>query len=121
MPPIDSINEPAFPIAAYAVSPAKPSEIECQVMDLFERFAPSAPLRIVVRFIRARWGGDRPGSVSVAVPPFSGGKSRRNLRGWIFRVAHNLALKQRCSNQRCAARRRRMDDRGKAVLPVAQP
>jgi RNA polymerase sigma-70 factor (ECF subfamily) len=23
------------------------------------------------------------------------GKSRQNLRGWVFRVAHNLALKQR--------------------------
>ena len=28
------------------------------------------------------------------------GKSRRNLRGWIFRVAHNLALRQRQANQR---------------------
>jgi RNA polymerase sigma-70 factor (ECF subfamily) len=27
-------------------------------------------------------------------------KSRKNLRGWIFRVAHNLALKQRYANQR---------------------
>jgi RNA polymerase sigma-70 factor, ECF subfamily len=26
-------------------------------------------------------------------------RSRRNLRGWLFRVAHNLALKQRLSNQ----------------------
>jgi len=28
------------------------------------------------------------------------GRSRKNLRGWIFRVAHNLALKQRYANQR---------------------
>jgi RNA polymerase sigma-70 factor (ECF subfamily) len=28
------------------------------------------------------------------------GKSRQNLRGWIFRVARNLALKQRASNHR---------------------
>jgi RNA polymerase sigma-70 factor (ECF subfamily) len=28
------------------------------------------------------------------------GKSCENLRGWIFRVAHNLALKQRHANQR---------------------
>ena len=28
------------------------------------------------------------------------GKSKRNLRGWIFRVAHNLALKQRHANRR---------------------
>ncbi len=27
------------------------------------------------------------------------GKSRENLRGWIFRVARNLALKQRAANQ----------------------
>jgi RNA polymerase sigma-70 factor (ECF subfamily) len=28
------------------------------------------------------------------------GKPRSNLRGWIFRVAHNLALKQRSANRR---------------------
>ncbi len=28
------------------------------------------------------------------------GKPRHNLRGWIFRVAHNLALKQRHANKR---------------------
>ena len=28
------------------------------------------------------------------------GKSRRNLRGWVFSVAHNLALKWRQKNQR---------------------
>ena len=28
-----------------------------------------------------------------------GGKSRQNLRGWLFRVAHNLALKQ-CQKNR---------------------
>jgi RNA polymerase sigma-70 factor (ECF subfamily) len=28
------------------------------------------------------------------------GKSQRNLRGWIFSVAHNLTLKQRHANQR---------------------
>jgi RNA polymerase sigma-70 factor (ECF subfamily) len=28
------------------------------------------------------------------------GKSRENLRGWVFRVGHNLALKQRLRNSR---------------------
>jgi len=28
------------------------------------------------------------------------GKSRENLRGWLFRVAHNLALKRRYRNRR---------------------
>jgi RNA polymerase sigma-70 factor (ECF subfamily) len=35
------------------------------------------------------------------------GRSRQNLRGWIFRVARNLALKQRAANQ---LRLRRMVD-----------
>jgi RNA polymerase sigma-70 factor, ECF subfamily len=32
------------------------------------------------------------------------GKSRSNLRSWLFRVAHNLALKQRQTNQRWYSR-----------------
>jgi RNA polymerase sigma-70 factor, ECF subfamily len=32
------------------------------------------------------------------------GKSRENLRGWIFRVARNLALKQRVANRRLMTR-----------------
>jgi RNA polymerase sigma-70 factor (ECF subfamily) len=31
-------------------------------------------------------------------------KSRKNLRGWIFRVAHNVALKQRWANQKSRER-----------------
>jgi RNA polymerase sigma-70 factor, ECF subfamily len=38
-----------------------------------------------------------------------GGRSRQNLRGWIFRVARNLALKQRAANQ---ARQRRIVEFG---------
>lgn len=33
------------------------------------------------------------------------GRSRRNLRGWLFRVTHNLALKQRLANQTLLQRR----------------
>jgi len=32
------------------------------------------------------------------------GRSRTNLRGWIFRVAHNLSLKRRFANQRLQRR-----------------
>lgn len=43
------------------------------------------------------------------------GKSRENLRGWIFRVGHNLALKER---QRAARRAQLdMDDRRHCHLP----
>jgi RNA polymerase sigma-70 factor, ECF subfamily len=39
-----------------------------------------------------------------------GGKSRQNLRGWIFRVARNLALKQRIANQRKLLRTVQFED-----------
>ena len=32
------------------------------------------------------------------------GRSRTNLRGWLFRVTHNLALKQRLANQKLLQR-----------------
>lgn len=38
------------------------------------------------------------------------GKSRENLRGWIFRVGRNLALKQRSANQRNVSRTVEFDD-----------
>jgi RNA polymerase sigma-70 factor, ECF subfamily len=38
------------------------------------------------------------------------GKSRENLRGWIFRVGRNLALKQRSANQRTMTRTVEFDD-----------
>jgi RNA polymerase sigma-70 factor, ECF subfamily len=38
------------------------------------------------------------------------GKSRENLRGWIFRVARNLALKQRSANQRMVTRNVEFED-----------
>src|SRR5208282_715893 len=38
------------------------------------------------------------------------GKSRQNLRGWVFRVARNLALKQRAANQLCLRRTVEFDE-----------
>jgi RNA polymerase sigma-70 factor, ECF subfamily len=38
------------------------------------------------------------------------GKSRENLRGWVFRVARNLALKQRLANQRMIKRNVEFED-----------
>jgi RNA polymerase sigma-70 factor (ECF subfamily) len=38
------------------------------------------------------------------------GRSRANLRGWVFRVAHNLALKQRNRRQKQQARTTTRDD-----------
>jgi RNA polymerase sigma-70 factor, ECF subfamily len=93
-----------------AVRPsAKSSRIEEEVMELFEEFR--NPL---LRY-----------SLSLGLPIADAeeviqevflalfrhlhlGRSSKNLRGWLFRVAHNLALKQRLKNQ--AFRQRTAED-----------
>jgi RNA polymerase sigma-70 factor (ECF subfamily) len=96
IPPLDSISELPFPRQTTAAASEAPSEIECTVMSLFDEFR-NPILRYVLSFGMALHDGEE-----VTQEVFLGlfkhlrvGKSRRNLRGWIFRVAHNLALKQR--------------------------
>ena len=78
-----------------AVSP-KPSPLEQEVVSLFEQFRNSL-LRYVLSFGLTRQDGEEViQEVFLALfQHLRQGKSRRNLRGWIFRVGHNLALKQR--------------------------
>jgi RNA polymerase sigma-70 factor, ECF subfamily len=76
-------------------------EIETEVMTLFEQYR--APLlRYAVSF-----GMPVPDAEEIVQEVFLSlfrhlrlGRSRRNLRGWIFRVAHNLTLKRRHANKR---------------------
>jgi RNA polymerase sigma-70 factor, ECF subfamily len=76
-------------------------EIETEVMTLFEQYR--APLlRYAVSF-----GVPIPDAEEIVQEVFLSlfrhlrlGRSRRNLRGWIFRVAHNLTLKRRHANKR---------------------
>ncbi len=77
------------------------SEIETEVVTLFEQYR--APLlRYAVSF-----GVPICDAEEVVQETFLAlfrhlrlGRSRENLRGWIFRVAHNLTLKQRHANKR---------------------
>jgi RNA polymerase sigma-70 factor, ECF subfamily len=98
--PTFSIDELSFPTAAAAVSTARPSEIECEVIGLFDQFRNSL-LRYVLSFsLSVHDGEEVTQEVFLALwRHLQLGKSRRNLRGWIFRVAHNLALKQRHVNR----------------------
>ena len=99
MPAPDSI-ETTFRTLADAVPSAKPSRIGSEVMELFDEFR-----RPLLRY-----------SLSLGLPIQDAeeviqevflalfrhlhlGRSRRNLRGWLFRVTRNLALKQRLANQ----------------------
>ena len=91
--------------AAVAFS-ANPSEIECEVISLFDQFRNSL-LRYALSFgLSVHDGEEITQEVFLALfQHLREGKSRHNLRGWIFRVAHNLALKQRQANQRLRGER----------------
>ena len=101
MPPADSIDGQLFPSIGDSALSANPSEIEREVMELFEQFR-TPLLRYTLSFEIPLHDAEE-----VVQETFLSlfrhlqrGRSRRNLRGWIFRVAHNLALKQLYANQR---------------------
>src|ERR1700683_3162020 len=101
MPPKDSLNALSFPNAADAVLSAKPSEIEREVMELFDQFR--HPLfRYALSFgIPVHDAEEVIQEVFLCLfRHLQLRRSRKNLRAWLFRVAHNLALKQLYANQR---------------------
>lgn len=97
----DWIDDLAFPAAADAVFAAEPSEIEREVMDLFEELR-NPLLRYSLSFgVAAHDAEEIVQEVFLSLfRHLQMGRSRSNLRGWTFRVAHNLALKQRYTNRR---------------------
>jgi RNA polymerase sigma-70 factor (ECF subfamily) len=99
-----TIDELPFLKATTATFSAKPSEIECEVIKLFDQFRNSL-LRYVLSFgLSVDDGEEVTQEVFLAlVRHLQLGKSRQNLRGWLFRVAHNLALRQRQFNRRSHA------------------
>jgi RNA polymerase sigma-70 factor (ECF subfamily) len=104
MPPIDSIadsNDLPFSSASDAASSAKPSEIEREVLHLFEQFR-NPLLRYVLSFgIPVHDAEEIVQEVFLSLfRHLQLRRSRKNLRGWIFSVAHNLTLKQRHANQK---------------------
>jgi RNA polymerase sigma-70 factor (ECF subfamily) len=104
MPQADLIDELALPARTSTGSLAKLSEIECKVIDLFEQFR-NPLLRYVISLgLSLHDGEEIIQEVFLALfRHLQLGKSRRNLRGWVFRVAHNLALKQCLANRKALA------------------
>jgi RNA polymerase sigma-70 factor (ECF subfamily) len=97
----DSTSDVFFPAASETSFSAKPSEIEREVLELFEQFR-NPLLRYAMSF-----GTSADDAEEIIQEVFLSlfrhlqlGRSRRNLRSWIFRVTHNLALKQRHTSQR---------------------
>lgn len=101
MPFADSFNELAFPATAARESATMPSEIELQVLDLFDLYRDPL-LRYSLSFgISVHDAEEVTQEVFLALfLHLQLERSRKNLRGWIFRVAHNLALKQRHANRK---------------------
>jgi RNA polymerase sigma-70 factor (ECF subfamily) len=107
MPSRDSINdcisEMPYPGTADAKALAMPSEIEREVISLFDQFRDPL-LRYALSFGISMHDAEEV-TQEVFLSLFQHlqlRKSRKNLRGWIFRVTHNLALKRRYANQRLA-------------------
>jgi RNA polymerase sigma-70 factor, ECF subfamily len=100
MPSIDSFDELSFPATAGTAVSAKSSEIECEVLQLFDQFRDPL-LRYALSFgIPVHDAEEVTQDVFLALfRHLQLGRSRKNLRGWIFRVTHNLALKHRLANQ----------------------
>jgi RNA polymerase sigma-70 factor (ECF subfamily) len=99
--PQDSIGELSLPRPAIAARSEAHSEIECEVIRLFDQFR-NPLLRYALSFgLSVHDGEEVIQEVFLALfRHLRLGKSRRNLRGWIFRVAHNLALKRWAANKR---------------------
>jgi RNA polymerase sigma-70 factor, ECF subfamily len=78
-----------------------PTEIEREVIGLFDQLRDRL-LRYVLAFgVSAHDGEEIIQEVFLALfQHLRSGRSRRNLRGWVFRVAHNLTLKQRLTSRR---------------------
>jgi RNA polymerase sigma-70 factor (ECF subfamily) len=101
MPQTDSITGLPFSTIADATPSAGSSEIERDVMELFDQLR-NPLLRYAYSF-----GIPMHDAEEIIQEAFLSlfrhlqlERSRENLRGWIFRVTHNLALKQRQANLR---------------------
>jgi RNA polymerase sigma-70 factor, ECF subfamily len=100
-----SVNTLPFVARAGEVLSRKPTAIELEVIQLFEELR-SPLLRYAISF-----GLPVHDAEEIIQEVFLSlyqhlhlGKSRKNLRGWIFRVTHNLALKQRYATQKFCSR-----------------
>jgi len=101
MPSTDSINELCFPIIADAALSRKPSPMEREVIELFEQFRDPL-LRYALSFgISVHDAEEVVQEVFLSLfRHLQSRRSRKNLRGWLFRVGRNLTLKRLYANQR---------------------
>ena len=104
VPPAESSARLSLRTAVRATPSCSPSPLEEEVTRLFDE------LRVPVLRYLMTLGLSPPDGDEIVQEVFLAlfqhlrlGKSRRNLPGWVFRVAHNLALKQRYASRGCEA------------------
>lgn len=96
-----SLNELPLPAKAMVASSAKPSEIECEVIRLFEQFRDPVLRYVLSIGLSVQDAEEITQEVFLALlQHLRLRRSRQSETGWIFRVAHNLALKRRDANRR---------------------
>lgn len=79
-----------------AALPAAPPAIEDEVIELFDQLRDGLLRYVVSLGLGVHDGEDVIQEVFLSLfRHLRLGRSRANLRGWVFRVAHNLALRQR--------------------------
>jgi RNA polymerase sigma-70 factor (ECF subfamily) len=80
---------------------AKPSPLEEEVVRLFDQLQDRLLRYLLSLGLPAAEGEEIVQETFLALfQHLQRGKPRHNLRGWVFQVAHNLALKQRKATQR---------------------
>ena len=81
--------------------PASPSALEAEVVGLFDQLRTGLLRYVLSLGLPVPDGEEIVQEVFLALfRHLRAGKSRANLRGWVFRVGHNLALKQRNASRR---------------------
>lgn len=90
-------SESALPLPfETARGSASPAPLEAEVTGLFDLYRERLLRYMLSLGLSVEDGEEIVQEVFLALfRHLERGKSRRNLRGWIFRVAHNLALKRR--------------------------
>src|SRR5271168_395016 len=96
----DSTISLPLPAMASATLPAVHSEIEDEVVSLFDQFQDRLFGYVLSFGLTVHDTEDIVQETFLSLfRHLQLGRSRRNLRGWVFRVGHNLALKRRSANQ----------------------
>jgi RNA polymerase sigma-70 factor (ECF subfamily) len=106
LPSQNSAIELRLTAATASSYPDGPSELESVVIQLFDRFQARLANYVISFGLPLNDAEDIVQETFLSLfHHLQGGKPRWNLNGWLFRVAHNLALKRRTANQAIARNR----------------